>query len=189
MVGPKLSAPNDLRQLPAQDQDVKKASKSNVETNTAFCMGNEKAKVNDRVPMSELLLLDGFLDEKRVRVLKDDGCNTNVMSYEFFKKNKNILRWENCKVEVRHSKSGSIENSSIIVLGATLKIETHKYRSNWIVADCRYDLLLGMPWHVSNNPLINYQKRTIILGKEVIKVQREKKKTKCRDIEHERERV
>ena len=96
-------------------------------------------KFNDRVPQSELLVLDGLLERKSVRVLKDDGCNTNVMSYEFFNKNKKLLRWKSCEVEVRHSKSGSSENSSNVVLGATLIIGNHKYRSNWLVANCRYD--------------------------------------------------
>ena len=101
-------------------------------------------------------MLNGSLENRAVRVLKDDGCNTNIMSYEFFNKNKMILKWRNCQVEIRHSKSGSKENSSIVVIGAVLKIGSHKYRSNWLVADCRYELLLGMPWHVFNNPVVNY---------------------------------
>ena len=33
-------------------------------------------KVNDIVPIFELFVLDRFLEEKGVSVLKDDGCNT-----------------------------------------------------------------------------------------------------------------
>ena len=165
-----MSAPNDLRERPAQSQDSKQTGSYRIETNAALCVGARRKKFDNGVPISDLLVLDGFLEGKNVRILKDDGCNTNVMSYEFFNRYKKILRWKNCEVEVRHSKSGSCENSSIVILGATLKIGTHKYRSNWLVADCRYDLLLGMPWHVSNNPLINYQKRFIKLRNGNIRV-------------------
>jgi hypothetical protein len=133
-------------------------------------MGTEKEKFNERVQQSEPL------EGKSFRVLKDDGCNTDVMSYEFFKRYKKLLRWKSCEVEVRHSKSGLSENSSTVVLGATLNIRNHKYISNWLVADCRYDLLLGMPWHVSNNPVVNYQKRFIKIGNGIINVPREKRK-------------
>lgn len=69
-----------------------KSSKFNIETSTAFCIGTEKAKANGRVSLSELLKLDVFLEEKCNRVWKDDGCNTKVMSYEVFNKNKRFLR-------------------------------------------------------------------------------------------------
>ena len=49
-----------------------------------------RVEVNERLPISELLVLDGFIDEKLFRVLKDDRCITNVMSYEFFKKKKDL---------------------------------------------------------------------------------------------------
>ncbi len=35
------------------------------------------------------------------------------------------------------------------------------FKSNWLVANCRYDVLLGMPWHVTFNPSIDYQKRMV----------------------------
>ena len=87
----------------------------------------EKVKVNDCVPLSDLLVLNGSLEKRQIRVLKDHGCKTNVMSLDFFNKNKKILEWRGCQVEVRHSKSNSSKNSSVIVIGTTLKIGTHIY--------------------------------------------------------------
>ena len=96
-----------------------------MEANTAFYTGTERATVNDGVSLSELLVLSGTLEKKTVRVLKDEGCNTNFMSYEFFKKNKKLLKWKSCNVEVGHSRSGSSEISSAVVLEATWKIRAH----------------------------------------------------------------
>jgi len=116
---------------------------------------DENISMNSSVVVKDLLVLDGTLDMKRVRVLKDDGCNTNVVSHEFFQKNKSCFKWKHCNVEVRHSEADSVEKSSQVVLGATVRIGKHSYKSNWLVANCRYDVLLGMPWHVANNPNID----------------------------------
>ena len=79
----KLSAPKDLRQLPPQAQNHKKAFKLNIEINTAFCTRNDEVKVIHGVLISALLILDGFIEGKSVNVLKHDTCNTTVMSSEF----------------------------------------------------------------------------------------------------------
>ena len=66
---------------------------------------------------------------------------------------------------MKYSKSDSVENSSKAIIGATLKIGKHEYDSNWFLANCRYDALLGMPWHVVINPSIDYQKKIVKVGK------------------------
>ena len=71
---------------------------------------DENISMNSSVVVKDLLVLDGTLDMKRVRVLKDDGCNTNVVSHEFFQKNKSCFKWKHCNVEVRHSEADSVEN-------------------------------------------------------------------------------
>ena len=58
---------------------------------------------------------------------------------------------------VQHSAKDANERSSQVVLEGTLKIGNHNYSSNWVVADCRYDVLLGMPWHVAHKPIIDYE--------------------------------
>ena len=64
--------------------DPTKVSNLNVETNTTSCSGRKSVKVNEGVLFYELLVMNGSLENRAVRVLKDDECNTNVMSYEFF---------------------------------------------------------------------------------------------------------
>ena len=53
---------------------------------------DENISMNSSVVVKDLLVLDGTLEMKRVRVLKDDGCNTNVVSHEFFRKNKSCFK-------------------------------------------------------------------------------------------------
>lgn len=45
-----------------------------------------------------------------------------------------------------------------MVIDAELKLRDHTYRLNWIVFDCRYDIMLGMLLHVECQPTINYEK-------------------------------
>lgn len=41
---------------------------------------------SEEVPFDELIVVKGFMEGEKVRVLKDDGCNTNIISNEFFQK-------------------------------------------------------------------------------------------------------
>ena len=116
------------------------------------------------VPCDELIVVEGFMEGEKVRVLKDDGCNTNIISSEFFLKNIGLLKWKQCDIEVQHSSKESSEFATRIVLGATLEIGNHAYKSNWLVANCRYDVLLGMPWHVEIKPKIDYEKKNFMVG-------------------------
>lgn len=78
--------------------------------------------------MKDLIRLDGQLNGKILRVRKDDGCNTNVVSHEFFFKNHWRFNWKRRNVEFRHSKLGSVESSPEIILEAALTIERHLYK-------------------------------------------------------------
>ena len=156
------NAVNDIR------LEVKKACCPSAEANATFHTPCKNLATKEIVPVKELMILDGSLNGKRVRVLKDDGCNTNVVSRDFFEINKGKLKWKKCEVEVRHSKHNSVERSSEVIVGATLVINGHVYKSNWLVANCRYDVLLGMPWHVSSNPDTNYKHRIVKVGSHVL---------------------
>lgn len=63
-----------------------------------------------------------------------------------------------------------MENASELIFNGTLKLGTHEYTSNWVVANARYDVLLGMPWHAAHNPNIDYVNRTVKIGTDVIPV-------------------
>ncbi len=157
-LGRLVNAVKDMR------REVKEVSCPNVETNTTLREKGENISIDDPIPMDVLMVLNGKLEGRRVKVLKDDGCNTNVVSKEFFKRNRKYFNVKKCNVEVSHSQKGSVENSSQAIIGATLQIGKHSYKSNWLVANCRYDVLLGMPWHVAHNPKIDYEKRIVKVG-------------------------
>ncbi len=102
-----------------------------------------------------------------MRVLKDDICNTNVVSQELFEKNFKYIYWKQCNFELSHLEKGSVESSKAI-LEATLKIGKHSYKSNWLEANCRYNVLLGMTWDVAHNLSINYENRIVkVCGNEL----------------------
>lgn len=55
---------------------------------------------------------------------------------------------EETSTVINHSDKRTTEKAEEIVVGAEIEIGDLKYTSNWIVSDCRYDILLGMPWNV-----------------------------------------
>lgn len=79
-------------------------------------------------------------------MLKDDGCNTNVISRDSFKKLGQMLNIQNVAFVISHSNKNENETSNEMVLDAKIELGQYQYRWNWIVANCRYDVLLGMPW-------------------------------------------
>lgn len=113
------------------------------------------------LPIDELFVLPGMMAGKQVTVLKDDGCNTNILSTDFVRRNRHLLQTAKRNTVIKHSDKETTQRSNIVVLNATLNIDSHLYTSNWVVANSRYDVILGIPWHVTYNPIINYTKHTV----------------------------
>lgn len=118
------------------------------------------------VPIKPLIVLEGTINGKNVRMLKDDGCNTNLVSKEFLKRNRRLFKVISTITSIQHSMQGSGERASEMILSGTIQIGSHVYTSNFLVGSCRYDVLLGMPWHVANNPQIDYPNRRVLVGNE-----------------------
>ena len=135
----------------------KKSSDVTISTNSQ-CIHK-----SDPIPVDDLFVLKGKLNGLDVQVLKDDGCNTNLVSKKFVEKNRNCFNIKKKKIPIHHSKKGSDEMACEYIANGTLMIGSHTYTSNWVVGDSRYDILLGMPWHVANNPEIDYVNRAINL--------------------------
>lgn len=110
------------------------------------------------------MTFDGTFAGQHVIVLKDDGCNKIVISMEFVKRNRSYLKVKKMRSTISHSDKDQIETSSEIVLDAKVQIGDHFYRSNWVVANGRYDLLLGTPWHYTNEPTTNYENGRVTIG-------------------------
>lgn len=117
-----------------------------------------------RVPTKPLITFDGTIGGKKITVLKDDGCNTNVLSKDFVQKHRDLLNIRREDTIISHSDKRYTESSSEIIVDAEIEIGAHRYRSNWVVANCRYDMLLGMPWHEFTNPDTDYIKKTVRVG-------------------------
>lgn len=99
------------------------------------------------IPVDCLIVLKGSLAGISVKVLKDDGCNTNIISRQFATKHASAFNIQPTRVPIAHSKQTSSKIATKVVLDATVSIGKHDYSSNFFVADCRYDGLLGMPWN------------------------------------------
>ncbi len=137
-----------------------------METNSALQDSTQLPTANYSVPIEKLLVLGGSLNGKVVQILKDDGGSANLVSHEFFKRNSGAFDVISCDIELSHSKKSLVQKSSAVTLGAISKIGNNDYKSNWLVADCGYDVLLGMPWHVAHNPVIDYRKRVVKAGQD-----------------------
>ena len=55
-----------------------------------------------------------------------------------------------------------------MILSGKIQIGSHVYTSNFLVGSCRYDVLLGMPWQVANNPEIDYPNCRVLVGNEYL---------------------
>ena len=110
----------------------------------------------ETLPTSPLIILRGTVKGQTVDILKDDGCNTNVMSSSFIKKHGHLLTLKKDNLSITHSENKTTETATQLVLDAEVRIGAHQYRSNFAVVNCRYDILLGMPWHKSENPSVDY---------------------------------
>lgn len=52
-----------------------------------------EVEAEDAVPVENLIILDGKLEGRPFQVLKDDGCNTNVLSKDFFNRIIHLLNF------------------------------------------------------------------------------------------------
>ena len=114
------------------------------------------------IAVEPLIVLNGGLHGKAVP--KEDGCNTNVVSKQCLRKNRKLFKIAKVQSCVNHSQKYTYEESVELIISRTLKLGTHVYTSNWVVAYGRYDVLLGMPWHFAHNPRIDYLQRVVQVG-------------------------
>lgn len=118
-----------------------------------IAQGGSMSRVD--VPTAPLIVLYGLINGRQCKILKDDGCNTNVISSEFIKRNKyfNLL---NQKLNIEHSNEDAAETTSEIVLDGSVQIGKHIYTSNFAVDNCSYYIILGTPWHRDNDFVKDY---------------------------------
>ena len=77
--------------------------------------------------MDPLFVFEGYFNGVPVDVLKDDGCNTNILSRTIVNRFKKCfdLKWSN--MELSFAKKGFMEKTTHIIVKGTVKIGSHRY--------------------------------------------------------------
>lgn len=96
-------------------------------------------------------------------ILKDDGCNKDVIFSECESHNRLFFYIQNCRAIIQDSNKHSSENSSKVIKNGENSIRNHIDWYNWAVRNCGYDILLGMPgicpkslsWTLTLTPFIS----------------------------------
>ena len=68
------------------------------------------------------MTLDGTFEGQTATILKDDGCNTKVVSYDFVRRYPDRIKTSPDNIEISHSRNNSKESSHGKVINATVKI-------------------------------------------------------------------
>lgn len=69
------------------------------------------------------IIMSGPMNKVAVIILKDDGCNTNIVSTSFFLKNR--ILFERKKMRMQNSRRRSNEEISFAIKNGMLKIGEH----------------------------------------------------------------
>ena len=100
-----------------------------------------------------LIVFGGTANRIEATILKDDGCNTNVISRDFYHKYATAFNAETIEgVKIQHSSRSSSENANTVLKNVNIAICNHRYISDFLVADSRYDIILGTLWHIERSP-------------------------------------
>lgn len=132
--------------------------------------GSKDRVESPSVPTSPLLVLYGNIYSLQCKILKDDGCNTNIISADFIKKNRKYFTKINKALPIKNSYEHSSETTNMVVLDAVLQIWKHQYRPNWAVVNCRYDVILGTPWNEDIQVITDYNKKSLTVNVRFIPV-------------------
>lgn len=115
-----------------------------------------------------IMVMPGEFEGVSAHVLKVNGCTSNVISRDFAEANRAQFTFQPILVDVSHSMQGSGDIATEMIVNGTVTIGYYAYRGNWIVADARYDALLGMPWHFDANPKTNNESLTVEIDRHTL---------------------
>lgn len=128
--GPERSAVKNLakevRRLQYEIRNMKAVREIAVcgaEFNTVARDQDKTISTDGPIPVARLLVLAGRPNGIAVMVLKDDGCNTNVVSSEFVKKHRDVFEIPRVKTAVSHYEKGSTKIASETVIDGTQKLD------------------------------------------------------------------
>lgn len=72
-------------------------------------------------------------------------------------------------VDFNNSKRRANENASEMIANGTIRIGIYSYIENWVVADCVYDMLLGMPCHVDERLHADHVERKVLVQDQLLR--------------------
>ena len=76
---------------------------SSAESNAMNRSRDDNIHTEESIPVERLLVLSGTMNGLSIKVLKDDGCNTNVVSREFLAKYRSRNIFEVCQEKLQFS--------------------------------------------------------------------------------------
>lgn len=112
--------------------------------------------------------MNGVLVRCQLTVLKDDGGNKDVLPKSFVDRFRANLDDRETSFVIHHSNKENTKESREIVINAVLKLGSNNYKSNWVVEDSPYDVMLGVPWNVHTKPSVYCTLGTLRLGKKIL---------------------
>lgn len=66
-----------------------------------------------------------MISGRQGKILKDDGCNTNIVSTDIVKCNWRYFKTMDPKLSIKHSNENSSEITNGLVVDATIQIDEH----------------------------------------------------------------
>ena len=110
---------------------------------------------------NKLLILNGILNNTRIRVMVDSGASKNFVSSTIVDKLKLRLN-ERSKDTIRLA-DGSVTQGRGTLEKQTIHIGRYTFTANFSAVSLtpKYELILGKPWLTTANPRINWQKNSI----------------------------
>lgn len=115
-----------------------------IESNPTVHTEEYSIAIDEPISAEHLSVLEGTMKKIPIRVLKDDGLNSDIAPSRHVRENQQHLKLVRRKREAQHFEEGMAETSHEVILNATLQIGSHTYKENWVVSASRYDVLLRM---------------------------------------------
>jgi len=108
---------------------------------------------------TKLLIVNGVVNGKTVKILIDGGSQGNFINNQVVKETK--LKIKRCKNITMKFADGRAYSGNIIVPACPLKIENYLERIDLQVGPIMYDIILGKPWLDKHDPTIIWSQNEI----------------------------
>lgn len=98
------------------------------------------------------MVMSRCLNGSSARVIKEVWCTANIMTHNFADAHKDKLHFCSILTDMCHCKQDYGEFATRVVMNGTIKIDSYMSSRSWIVADTRYDVVMGISCHMNDSP-------------------------------------